>query len=126
MTYRIDCPACRAAVDVGRLQRGRAVACPACRAPVDVPDSLDFRTGVREALADRRVGNRALLFALLATATCIATPVCAAVWWWTSRRIGAAVDECRVPAEPLLAARVVAAVGFAAQIAFWWIQIAAR
>lgn len=119
MSVRIDCPACAAPLDVGRRHRGRAIRCPACGGNVTVPHGLDFRGAHQDAVGDRRTGGRALVTAIFGTVVCVGIPVCAAVWWWTSRRITHAVEDGRVPAESLLAARVVAAVGLFAQVLFW-------
>lgn len=116
---RIDCGACAAPLDVGMRHRGRRIRCPGCGAEVPVPRELDFRAARQDSAEDRRAGTAALSVAIAGTAICVGLPVCAAVWWWTSRRIERSAREGRVPPESLLGARVVAATGLVAQLAFW-------
>jgi hypothetical protein len=106
---------------VSRVHRGREVPCPGCGGALRVPDTLDFRGELRDALRDRRSGYRAMAIAWCSALLCfLPIPVVAAgVWWWVSRRIHDAREAGREVAEPLLAARVVAAVGCLGQLAFW-------
>lgn len=118
MTLRLDCPGCAAPLDVGARHRGRQVACPSCRGAVTVP-RLHFRDARIQAVDDRRAADRAFIAVLVVTLLWFATPVCALLWWTTSRRAHLAAQDGRVAPEPLLAARVVAAVATCAQLSFW-------
>lgn len=116
---RVDCAGCGATLDVSRRERGKDVPCPRCRAGVAVPASLDFTSAWKSALGERRSGGCAVHLAWVAAALFCFPPLAAAVWWWASSRISRAEQEGRVPAEPLLVARVVAAVAFVSQCVFW-------
>lgn len=121
MAAIFDCAACGATAAVTRAHRGRTLPCPSCGAPIDVPGTFDFRANLRDNLADRKSGYRAVAVAWISAILCfLPIPVvAAAVWWWASRRIHRARDEGREVPEPLLAARTIAAVGCLSQVVTW-------
>ena len=117
MATLLLCERCGNPSAVNGSHHGRSFPCPACDAPIAVPEALVFRAHRHGSLADRRSGYRAMTVAWFSTILCMLPipAVTAVVWWWASRRIGRARDEGREVAEPLLAARTIAAVACVCQ-----------